>query len=48
MRQIVVDTETTGLAPLDGHRIVEIGAVELFNRAPTDQTPLRVPALLSD
>jgi DNA polymerase-3 subunit epsilon len=29
MREIVIDTETTGLDPLDGHRIVEIGAVEL-------------------
>jgi DNA polymerase III subunit epsilon len=28
MREIVLDTETTGLDPLDGHRIVEIGAVE--------------------
>ena len=35
MREIVVDTETTGLEPHDGHRIVEIGAVELFNHVPT-------------
>jgi len=27
MREIVIDTETTGLDPLDGHRIVEIGAI---------------------
>lgn len=32
MRQIVLDTETTGLDPRDGHRIIEIGCVELFNR----------------
>ncbi len=31
-RQIVLDTETTGLDPKDGHRIIEIGAVELVNR----------------
>lgn len=35
MRQIVLDTETTGLEPSDGHRIIEIGCVELFNRRPT-------------
>jgi hypothetical protein len=38
MREIVLDTETTGLDLLDGHRIVEIGAVELINRSPTGQT----------
>ncbi|MCC7413067.1 MAG: DNA polymerase III subunit epsilon [Gammaproteobacteria bacterium] len=32
MRQIVLDTETTGLAPEQGHRIVEIGCIELVNR----------------
>ncbi|MDH5217618.1 MAG: DNA polymerase III subunit epsilon [Gammaproteobacteria bacterium] len=32
MRQIVLDTETTGLEPRQGHRIIEIGAVELENR----------------
>jgi len=32
MRQIVLDTETTGLDPNDGHRIIEIGCVELINR----------------
>lgn len=32
MRQIVLDTETTGLEPDMGHRIIEIGAVELINR----------------
>ncbi|MFB3079168.1 MAG: DNA polymerase III subunit epsilon [Lysobacterales bacterium] len=32
MRQIVLDTETTGLEPRDGHRVIEIGAVELIDR----------------
>ena len=35
MRQIVLDTETTGLEPSDGHRIIEIGCVELINRKRT-------------
>src|SRR5229473_3508493 len=38
MREIVVDTETTGLDPLRGDRLVEIGCVEIFNRMPTGQT----------
>ena len=38
MREIVLDTETTGLDPLQGDRIVEIGAVELFNHMPTGAT----------
>jgi DNA polymerase III subunit epsilon len=38
MREIVLDTETTGLDPASGHRVLEIGAVELFNQAPTGQT----------
>ena len=36
MRQIVLDTETTGLDPKDGHRIIEIGCVELINRRLTE------------
>ncbi|HXC30033.1 MAG TPA: DNA polymerase III subunit epsilon [Stellaceae bacterium] len=35
MREIVVDTETTGLDPLSGHRIVEIAAIELFHHVPS-------------
>ena len=35
MRQIVLDTETTGLSTTDGHRIIEIGCIELVNRRPT-------------
>ena len=35
MREIVLDTETTGLEPNEGHRIVEIGAIELWNHLPT-------------
>ncbi|MGH6990712.1 MAG: exonuclease domain-containing protein, partial [Stellaceae bacterium] len=35
MREIVLDTETTGLAPGDGHRIVEIAGLELINHVPT-------------
>ena len=38
MRQVVLDTETTGLDPKSGHRIIEIGCVELFNRQITGQT----------
>jgi DNA polymerase III subunit epsilon len=38
MREIVLDTETTGLDPLDGHRLVEVGCIELINRIPTGQT----------
>lgn len=35
MREIVFDTETTGLSPIDGHRLVEIGCVELINKVET-------------
>ena len=38
MREIVLDTETTGFEPETGDRIVEIGAVELYNHLPTGQT----------
>lgn len=38
MREIVFDTETTGLDPVQGHRLVEIGCVELLNRFPTGRT----------
>lgn len=38
MREIVFDTETTGLSPLDGHRLVEIGCVELVNKVETGRS----------
>src|ERR1700686_5633426 len=38
MREIVLDTETTGLDPLRGDRLVEIGCIEIYNRMPTGQT----------
>ena len=38
MREIVFDTETTGLSPLGGDRVVEIGCVEMMNRVPTGRT----------
>ncbi len=38
MREIVLDTETTGVDPLTGHRIVEIGCLELLNHVPTSRT----------
>jgi DNA polymerase III subunit epsilon len=38
MREIILDTETTGLDPASGHRIVEIGCVELLNAIPTGET----------
>ena len=38
MREIVLDTETTGLDPFTGDRIVEIGAVELLNHMPTGRS----------
>ena len=37
MREIVFDTETTGLSPLNGDRLVEIGCVEVINYIPTDK-----------
>jgi len=38
VREIVLDTETTGLDPLNGDRLVEIGCIELVNRIPSGQT----------
>ena len=38
MREIIFDTETTGLDPLQGDRLVEIGCIELVNRFPTGKT----------
>lgn len=38
MREIVLDTETTGLDPLVGHRVIEIGCVELVNHIATGRT----------
>lgn len=37
MREIVLDTETTGFDPASGHRVVEIGCVELINHVPTGE-----------
>ena len=38
MREIVVDTETTGLDPAQGHRMIEVGCIELVNRIPSGNT----------
>ena len=38
MREVVVDTETTGLEVRDGHRLVEVGCVELHNHVPTGRS----------
>ena len=38
MRQIILDTETTGLEPEQGHRVIEIGCVEILNRRKTGRT----------
>lgn len=37
LREVVFDTETTGLDPYQGHRLIEIGCIELVNRIPTGQ-----------
>lgn len=38
IREIVLDTETTGLEPAEGHRLVEVAALELVNHVPTGRT----------
>ena len=38
MKDVVLDTETTGLSVKDGHRIVEIGCIELDNLIPTQKS----------
>ena len=38
MREIVLDTETTGFDPLEGHRVIEVAAIELMNLLPTGRT----------
>lgn len=38
MREIIFDTETTGLSPREGHRLVEIGCIEMIDRFPTGRT----------
>jgi len=38
LREIVLDTETTGLDPALGHRLIEVGCVELLNHIPTGKT----------
>ena len=38
MREIVLDTETTGLSPLEGHRVLEVGAVEIVGQVATGRT----------
>lgn len=38
MRQLIIDTETTGLDPKAGHRIIELAAVEMVDRRPTGRT----------
>ena len=42
MRQIVLDTETTGLDPASGDRVIEVAAIEIFNFLPTGGTFHRV------
>jgi DNA polymerase III subunit epsilon len=44
MREIVIDTETTGLDPLNGDCVVEIGAVELVDHSPIIMTMSRAMA----
>ena len=42
MREIILDTETTGLDPKAGHRVVEIGAIELINQHNYDHIAILV------
>jgi DNA polymerase-3 subunit epsilon len=44
MRQVVLDTETTGLEIKLGHRVIEVGCVELVNRRRTDAHAAPLPA----
>jgi DNA polymerase III epsilon subunit-like protein len=44
MRQIVLDTETTGLEPAEGHRVIEIGCVELVSRDIAGRVPKSIRA----
>ena len=37
MKEVILDTETTGLSVIDGHRIVEIGCIEIENYLPTNK-----------
>ena len=37
-REVILDLETTGLYPEEGHRVVEIGAVEMLNKVPSERT----------
>ena len=46
MKEIILDTETTGLSVREGHRIVEIGCVELDDLVPTDNANAIVSSLL--
>jgi DNA polymerase-3 subunit epsilon len=43
MRQVFLDTETTGLSPDNGDRFVELGCVEMVNRRLTGQQPPLLP-----
>ena len=47
MREIVLDTETTGLDPLRGDRVVEIGCIEIYNRMADALRTERLPAALT-
>lgn len=42
LRQVVIDTETTGLSPTTGHRIIEVAALELVNRVPGQMLHFRL------